>query len=508
MPDLEVLRQTLEYNSKGTYGFYLGDFVENAVSDSTDCTDAFQEAFDAISANNGGFFDLQGKICVITDEVLKDFIGHSGMITIKNGVIRFVRSGSNTPRLAILNNAGRTLFDKIQFYGENNAAKVDCKNFALRVYGSTDLVFRDFGVKALMSDNDSESDEVGLIQVESCANVLFDAFNSGGAIGKGSSLVFHKNCHSVRYVGAKITDINSDKNVGTPGDTKTTNDDPDGRCWLKFRNTDDEDTENENEKVRARVDFHGYMDEAANIDIDAKNVESLYVNGFHANTYVLGGGTALKLDNVINTRIERGSFVDLNENPSKMIEATGGVAGKHNIRIDAVTIGRDAWEIETDGNYLIEVSNSPDVASDLEVIQSADQTFASSTTLADSGLKINKLLPGNYILEADLLIFNGSGYTDHAFGGTATISEFVAEYRSEKVDGSGDEFEKLVTSAGTLYGADSRYNATGANYSCSIKGKVAITATGSFAVQVAQGSSHATGSKMLEGSSMTLIPVK
>jgi len=501
-----------DVNAFPTYHLAQFGAVSEDVDADFDNTDAFQAALDAIYASNGGTLFLpEDKIYRIYDLATKNFTGgHAGLIRIMGGKIRLVQAGAATPRIEIENASGGLIWDSLVFYGENEESKVDVIGYGLRVYGAPFCVFKNLAIKSVLSNNPTESDEIGLIHLESCANVYIE-IDSEGSVGKGSALILLKNCHNATLYSPYIVDVNGDPNAFS---SKTGDEDLDGRCWIKVRNIDDEETENQNDKVRSRVIvIGGYLDEGVNIGIDAKNVEFLQVNGTHINTYVLGGGAGIKLDNVKNTRVTGSSFVDLNENSSKAIEATGGSRATHSIIVDQCTVGNDAGEVTHD-NYKVQILNSPDVRCTdkfaLSAVQTADQNFVSSAVLADTALIIKHVEAGKtYAVRACLLIHNGAGYTNHAFGGTATLTDFAAEYKSHKAETpTEDDLGKRITTHTTTYGADSKYNATGTVYVCYIDGFIKVNAGGTFLIQMAQGGSNADASKMLKGSYLVLTEVK
>lgn len=134
----------------------------------------------------------------------------------------------------------------------------------------------------------------------------------------------------------------------------------------------------------------------------------------------------------------------------------------------------------------------------LRAYQAADAPYTTDATLNDTDLAVTVEAGGKYDIKGRLHITTGVGGFRVAFGGAATIANFIAHYLKLIVS-EPEAVNARVTAAATPYTTDSS-----ADIIIYIDGSVEITSAGTFILQAAQNVSDAAASTLLRGSTLIL----
>jgi len=134
--------------------------------------------------------------------------------------------------------------------------------------------------------------------------------------------------------------------------------------------------------------------------------------------------------------------------------------------------------------------------------QDTSQAESSEATLQDTEL-IATVEIAEYQFEAFLHVQSDAGGVRLAFGGTATISEYIAQYVAESATAN----TRLATSRITTATNNFTYGSGGSDAHILIRGSVKFTAAGTFKLQFAQKDADPSGTSLLQGSGLIMHKV-
>jgi hypothetical protein len=140
-------------------------------------------------------------------------------------------------------------------------------------------------------------------------------------------------------------------------------------------------------------------------------------------------------------------------------------------------------------------------ASVLRSYLAADVTYNNVDTLAATDLSVSVAASGIYAIELVVHSASGVGTTlKMDFGGTATVTNFIGNWRPYNADGTG--FDGLrVTSTGTDF---ANGDLDGANAFYTFQGTIEVNGAGTFLLRGAQNVADASNTTLLRGSTLTL----